>query len=73
MKVVFDHSKLLGKMKEMSITQGELASMVGIAENTMSAKINGESYFRTDEIKRICIVLNIKDSDVGAYFFVPKV
>lgn len=72
-KIVFDHSKLLGKIKEMGMTQEKLAEVVGIAETTMSAKLTGKSYFDTPEIDRICEVLDISAIELSLYFFTPKV
>lgn len=53
--------KLLGKMAEVGITQRELAGYLGIAENTMSSRVRGDSEFRANEIAAICHRLNIVD------------
>ena len=38
-----------------------LADEVGIKPKTMYNKINGQSQFTVDEVKRICSVLRIED------------
>ena len=69
----FDYSKLLGRIKEYGHTQKSLAAEVGMAEATMSLKLNNESYFSQKEMLRICDVLEIVCTEIGAYFFTVKV
>ena len=56
-----DKNKLAGAIASKGLTQKKLAEMIGISKNTISAKMNNKSSFDTDEIKRICRVLGIKD------------
>lgn len=56
---MLDKRKLLGRMASAGYTQRSLAKAVGISKNTINAKINGNSCFDTDQIDRICRVLNI--------------
>ena len=65
----FNHSKLLGKIRECGFTQEQLAKAIGISKNTFSAKINNQFYFTAKEIYAICEVLNILKSEIGEYFF----
>lgn len=69
----FDYSKLLGRIKEYGHTQDTLAKAIGITESTMSLKLNNKAPFKQVEIRMIAKVLEITDSDIGAYFFAPKV
>ena len=69
----FDHSKLLGRMREKGITQEELAAIVGIKPSTLSFKLNGRSKFTTNEILAICDALGILPDAIPKYFFAIKV
>lgn len=65
----FNHSKLLGRIKECGFTQERLAEAIGITKTTLSAKLNNQFYFTAKEIYAICEVLNIPVSEIGEYFF----
>lgn len=65
----FNHSKLLGRMREFGFTQETLAKIIGINESTLNAKLNGKAYFTTKEIDKICEALNIAGDEIGAYFY----
>ena len=67
--VVFNHSKLLGRIRERGYTQLELAKAVGMNPGTMSLKLNNGSRFVSDEIDAICEKLDIAPCDIGVYFF----
>ena len=69
MTVKFNHSKLLGKMKELEITQENLAKEISVTESTLNLKLNGKSCFTTREISKICKALNILPKQIGEYFF----
>jgi transcriptional regulator with XRE-family HTH domain len=70
---MFDYSKLKGRMAETRTTQEKLASKLGISNNSFSRKMNGISDFSSKEIAKICNYLNISNTQVGVYFFTPKV
>lgn len=65
----FNHSKLLGRIRECGFTQAQLAAAINISKATLSAKLNGQFYFTAIEIYSICDVLNIPTSEIGEYFF----
>lgn len=65
----FNHSKLLGRIRERGYTQKSLAEAIGMNTGTMSLKINNGSFFVTDEIDAICEKLDIAPCDIGVYFF----
>lgn len=69
----FDYSKLLGRMKEREITQENLAVMININKGTLNLKLNNKAFFTQPEIRKICVVLEICDSEIGLYFFALKV
>jgi transcriptional regulator with XRE-family HTH domain len=47
------------KLSEQHLTQGQLASRIGICENSMSRKMRGKREFRVSEVIAICNVLQI--------------
>ena len=42
-------------------TMAQVAKEAGIARNSLSAKLNGRTQFNTNEIVRLCEILNITD------------
>lgn len=42
-------------------TQGDVARMIGISENTFSAKLNGKKRFYIGEAAKLCEILQIDD------------
>lgn len=65
----FNHSKLLGRIKECGFTQEQLAKAIDKSKTTLSAKLNNQFYFTAEEMYSICDVLNIPTSEIGEYFF----
>ncbi len=49
------------KMSEKNLNQGQLASKIGICENSLSRKILGRREFRVSEVIAICEILDIKN------------
>ena len=68
----FNHSKLLGRMREYGFTQESLSKTIGINESTLNGKLKGKGYFNTKEIDKISEILMIPDNDIGVYFFNTK-
>lgn len=73
MKIKFDYSKLLGKMKELGYTQSKLADKIGISATTFNIIIAGNGYFRQNTIEMIRTTLGITTDEIGLYFFKIKV
>ena len=67
--MAYNFSKLLGRMKENSMTQADLANGIGISGSTLNAKLKNKYPFTADEIENICAVLDISNEDIGIYFF----
>lgn len=70
--MVFNHSKLLGRIREYGFTQESLAKTMGINESTLNVKLNGKGFFNTKEIDRMAELLKIPDNEIGVYFFNTK-
>ena len=68
----FSYNKLRGRIVEICGSQSEFAKRVGQSEQIVCAKLSGNSSFTQDNIINWCSVLNIDSSDIGSYFFTPK-
>ena len=67
--MMYDYSKLLGKLREKHLTQEQLAKAIGMNKSTLNLKLNGRYPFTTKEIDGICKVLDIPNQEIGEYFF----
>lgn len=67
-----DYQKLLGRIKEKSLTQKALAERIGVSEGQLCQKLAGKYLFKQSEIRDICRILDISQSDIGVYFFSPR-
>ncbi len=63
------NNKLRSRIKELGVTQNDLADILGVTYQTISAKMNGRGQFNQDEIRRLIGVLNIKDEEIKEIFF----
>lgn len=70
---MFDFSKLLGRIREYGFTQESLAKQIKINPQTLSWKLNNKSAFTTEEMDKICELLDISLEEIGVYFFTKKV
>ena len=70
-KLIFDYSKLLGKIKEKGYTQKEIAEKINICETTFISKLKGKRYFTSQEIYVLSDILEC--NDIKQYFFNLKV
>ena len=57
------------RMKEIGITQAELAKEINVKTPTMNQKINNIRPLTLDEAEKMAKRLLINDSEFGAYFF----
>lgn len=65
----YDYSKLLGRMREKSFTQDELAKSIGISSTSMNLSLKNKRQFKQKEMFAICCFLNIDLEDIDDYFF----
>lgn len=65
-------AKLKGKMKELNVTQEELAKLIGVSLSTINRKLqdDGES-FTVGEVQRIVSALHLT-ADEARLIFLPK-
>lgn len=67
--MTFDYSKLKGRIKEKYNTYENLVPLINMSEATLSRKLNGKSYFDSQEIIDLSNALEIPDSERDQYFF----
>lgn len=60
---------LRSRIAEKGLTQAALAKGIGVSKNTISSKINNKTPFNTDEIDRICSLLDITECTEKAHIF----
>ena len=68
-RVVFDYSKLNGRIREKFGTQKKFAESMGISSTTMSKKLTNKIDFGQAEINRAVRILDIDPGDISLYFF----
>lgn len=66
----FNHSKLLGRIRECGLTQEQLAKAIGISEYSLNKKLSNKSKFNSAEMLSIGKAMNIPVDKFGEYFFV---
>lgn len=67
--VGFDYSKLKGRIIEKYGTQGRFAEALGVSMNAVSKKLNARTSFNKKEILVWAALLDIKQDEIGVYFF----
>lgn len=73
-EIIFDFSKLRGRIKEIYGTQTAFATAMLMNEATLSNKLNNNVEFSPKEIYRACVLLCIDlKKELTLYFFTPKV
>lgn len=71
--MIYDYSKLKGRIKERCNTQDKFSEQLGISRTSLSQRLNNQLEFSQDEILRSCDVLGITRREIPVYFFVEKV
>ena len=71
-KVVFDYSKLRGRIVEKYGTQRRFAMENQLSDRSMSLKLNNDIRLSQEEIMKWCELLDI-DTQIPVYFFAQKV
>ena len=65
----YNYNKLLGRIVEKVGTQSKFADKMELSERTVSLKLNGKVGWKQSEIAKACIVLEIHETEIPAYFF----
>lgn len=61
--------RLLERMKELNISQAELADICGVKRPTINQKLHGVRQIRLSEAQIIQKALHIPEDEFSAYFF----
>ena len=69
----YDYSRLRGKIVELFKTQQAFSTKLGVANTTLSRKLNCGCGFTSTEIDGARQLLGIPDSELSSYFFTPAV
>lgn len=72
-KIVFDYSKLKGRIIEMFNSQSKFAIAVGISDRSMSLKLNNGIGLSQEDIIKWSKLLAIDLEDIPVYYFKQKV
>lgn len=67
--LVFDFSKLKGRIVEKVGTQKELYQLLGWSNSTLALKLANKTRFSGKDILDICKILEIPNEEIGTYFF----
>lgn len=69
MVIIYNYSKLLGRMVEKGYTRESMSKAIGLSSVSFGNKLHGRVYFKQDEIDRMSKLLDIDDAEIGLYFF----
>lgn len=61
MSIVYDYSKLRGLIREHFGTNAKFAAALGIGLTTLHSRLNGETYFNQEEIRRANSFFGVTD------------
>lgn len=66
-----NEKKLKAKIVESGFNQEQIAEMLEMTNATFNYKVNGKSEFKASEIKKLCEILSLTESDCMTIFFLP--
>lgn len=61
--------KLKARMKELGMTQADLAGKVGLATPTLCQKLNNVRPFSLPQAEKVALALDISAQELASYFF----
>ena len=70
--MVFDYSKLEGRIVEKFSTRENFAKSLGITTKSISEKLNNKTIWKQPEISKAMDLLSIPGKDIELYFFKKK-
>ncbi len=71
--MVYDYSKLEGRIVEKFSTRENFAKSLGITAKSISEKLNNKTIWKQPEISKAIELLSISGEDIESYFFKKKV
>ena len=66
---MFNTNKIKGRMRELEITQADVAKALNIAQPTANQKINNARPFDLEEAEKLAQLLKLDAGEFGEYFF----
>lgn len=72
-KIIFDYSKLKGRIIEKYNSQSKFAEAVGISDRSMSLKLNNGIGLSQEDIVKWSKLLAIDSENISSYFFNQEV
>lgn len=72
-KVVYDYSKLRGRIKEYFDTIDNFAEKMHLSATAIINKLCNRSPFKQPEVTLACTLLEIPEEEIHLYFFTLKV
>lgn len=66
-------NKIKGRMRELGLTQLDVANALGVKQSTANQKINNIRPFDLEEAEKLSALLNISPDEFGDYFFAANV
>ena len=70
--MVYNFDKLKGKIKEVFKTQNQFATAMNMAPNTLSAKLNNQFEFSSNEISKAIELLNVTSGEEAWNIFFTR-
>lgn len=70
--MIYDYSKLMGKIKEKYKTQAAFAKELGMGESTLNLKLNNKTEWSQNEIIASMSLLGVSNKFLNDYFFSHK-
>lgn len=71
--MMYDYSKLIGRIIEMFGTRTAFADKMHMSESTLSMKLNNKSTWDQSEMMEASRLLEFPPKDIQVYFFTLKV
>ena len=70
--MVYDYSKLEGRIVEKFRTRESFAKALGITNKSISEKLNNKTIWKQPEISKAMELLSIQGDELESYFFKKK-
>lgn len=67
--MVFDYSRLSGRIVEKCGNQANFAALMGLSERSVSLKLNNKTPWKQTEMQKAAEVLNFSPQEISKYFF----
>lgn len=66
---MINSDKIKGRMRELRLTQVDVANAIGVKPCTINQKLNNARPLNLTEAEKLCEMLHIPTGEFGTYFF----